>query len=623
MLRTGDTYKRLTGDVSLVFGGAEPSSEDDDTSGGDGEDDSQNTSSGRNGQCGGTSDCDGYGPPCGSRGYAVLADGIVIGELEDAWGGRGKEDEESDREEDGSESTDELSEVLGNGLGSNEMTSLQVTSEIGSLGSGTGSDHTREQVDSESVHVVTGDGINGVDVLAVGGTSHDELGSLGAGRDWVDVGDTSGENTNEGKDKGEDDGEDGEADIDSEADTLDDAGDGDGDEGDGNPDPPRNLVLLWCGVDLGSLLELDGRESLAGTELVADVVDGGVEAGSDGAPFDSQLDKGRDQHDQDTDPEEIVSWGSGGTGRVTRRHAVVAAVGDVAVSLNIAAGSTSGSNECRSDDCPSEDGSTVEGERSVGSGKDTGTEEGRSDFVVPTPVVEVLSLWCSPYCDPVEEMPVVEDTWDVGGGGLLEEADQEGVEEPLALDLGVSCTGAGSMKRADGVSSGRRSGESETLAENEEGTEGHGESHSVECSGHDKSDELANVLLGRAAEETDLVHGGESRDEQYTETTSGSSGRLSSDVFLGTKVSGTAVNSCQYFASSCKKTPETHTQVGRDLGRMRESGLRIRKPPIPPSNWGPKVKPVFRPRYKLEAYYWSRPAMSILVKRESERAELT
>lgn len=65
-------------------------------------------------------------------------------------------------------------------------------------------------------------------------------------------------------------------------------------------------------------------------------------------------------------------------------------------------------------------------------------------------------------------MPVVKDAWDVGRDGLLDEADQERPEDPLALLLGISSASAGSMEGADGVGGGGWGWEGESLSQNEE-----------------------------------------------------------------------------------------------------------------------------------------------------------
>lgn len=70
-------------------------------------------------------------------------------------------------------------------------------------------------------------------------------------------------------------------------------------------------------------------------------------------------------------------------------------------------------------------------------------------------------------------------------------------------------------------------------------SEGDGEGHTVESRCEGEADELANVVLRKSAEETRLVHGGETRDEQDPETTSGSRSGLGRDILTGTEVANT------------------------------------------------------------------------------------
>lgn len=377
----GETGSGRVGDVSLVLGRAEPGSEDDEDGRDDGEDDGEDTSGRGDWEAVGRGDSDGDGSP-GTGGWDTVLAGEGV-HVENAWRGSGEEDEEADREEDGGGSTDELGEVLGDWLGTNQVTSLEITRQVGSLGSSTTSDHTREQVDSEGVVVEAGGRVGVLGVLAVGDTTNDELRGLCDGGDWVDVGDTSSQDTDEGEDEGEDDGEDRDADVDLEGDALDDAGDGDGDDGDRDGHVPGDLVPLWCRVDERLELAFDLLLALASADHVAGLENERSEAGSDGPPLNSEFDEGRDQHDEDTDPEEVVTGGGLGRGWVLWGHAVVASVGDVATLGGVDADGTAGCNHSGTDDGPGEDRSTVEGERGVRTGEDTGTNESRSELSVP------------------------------------------------------------------------------------------------------------------------------------------------------------------------------------------------------------------------------------------------
>lgn len=474
----GETGGRWVGNVSLVFGGAEPGSEDDESGGEDGEADRQDTGSLGHWKAASGGDGDGNRSPCASGWDTILADGSI--HVENAWGGGGEEDEEAGSEEDGSEGTAELSEVLSNWLGADEVTGLEITSQIGSLSCGTTSNHTGEQVDSEGVGVLASSWVGVGSVLAVGDTTNDELGSLGDGGDWVNVGDTSSQDTNEGKDESEDDGEDRDSDIDLECNTLDNAGDDDGDEGNGDDDEPRDLIPLRCWVNERSELGLNCLLARAGADHVADLQGDGRKASGDGAPFNGEFDEGGDQHDEDTNPEEVVSRRSLSGGWVLGRHAVVASEGNWAAVGNINTNSAASCDHSGTNDTPGEDGATVEGEGSVDTGEDTSSDESWGPFNEPSPVVEVLSLWCAPNGDPVEYVPVVENAWDVGGDGLLDEAHQEGPEDPLALLLSIGRAGTGGVEGSDSVGGGRWSWEGESLSENEESSEGDSEGHAVE-----------------------------------------------------------------------------------------------------------------------------------------------
>lgn len=117
----------------------------------------------------------------------------------------GKSDSQSDGEESSDSGSANLSDELDLGLGSNQVTGLEVTSHIGGLGGGATSDETTNQVEP-----LCGDLS---ETLALGDTTEDKLGGFGDGGDGVDVGISGGLHTDEGEDETKDQSQDNLSDV--------------------------------------------------------------------------------------------------------------------------------------------------------------------------------------------------------------------------------------------------------------------------------------------------------------------------------------------------------------------------------------------------------------------------
>ena len=185
------------GDVDPVLLGDEEVLDDDGNTNEDRDTDGGVTTGRRDGKLI-TSDGGRDGSPCSDGGSAVLArsfSGV------DARSGSGEEDVEADGEEGSNGRSEELSPELVLGLRAEQVTGLQVTHHVGSLGGGTSGKSTGDQVDEAS-------GVLG-HTLSLGDTSENKLRGLGDSGNGIDVGISGGLDTDEGEDEAENESKDG------------------------------------------------------------------------------------------------------------------------------------------------------------------------------------------------------------------------------------------------------------------------------------------------------------------------------------------------------------------------------------------------------------------------------
>lgn len=150
--------------------------------------------------------------------------------VDDAVVGLSVENEKGHGGGDGKDGADTLSQELGTGGGSQQVTGLQVSDHIDGLGADRGRD-----VGAHKVGL-----LDNVELSRE--AREDELSDLSDGSGRVDVGLTGGLETDKGEDEGEDDGEDGRVDGDLEVDSHEDDGEDCRDEE--TRDPPEGWDLL-------------------------------------------------------------------------------------------------------------------------------------------------------------------------------------------------------------------------------------------------------------------------------------------------------------------------------------------------------------------------------------------
>ena len=151
--------------------------------------------------------CNGNRRPC-RDGWGTVRASVILFRKDDTLGRRGEQDEESDVEEDCNNGPDNLSDELVPRLGTEEVTRLEVTGHIRSLGGRSGGNDTSGQIEclcSSQAH--TG---------RLSDTAKHELGGLGNSGDGVNVCLTGTLDPDEGEEETKDQSEDGLSDIEVE-----------------------------------------------------------------------------------------------------------------------------------------------------------------------------------------------------------------------------------------------------------------------------------------------------------------------------------------------------------------------------------------------------------------------
>lgn len=151
-------------------------------------------------------------------------------------------------------------------------------------------------------------------------------------------------------------------------------------------------------------------------------------------------------------------------------------------------------------------------------------------------------------------METTHNTRGISGEDLEDEHSAERPEQSNRLLPGGDGTSLTAMERADSVGLGRRSdldtsdrlvqsrtysgsggGESELLVNDEVLAQGDDEEDTEETSAGSQTDQLANVLSRQIRQQAETVHGGNSADEQDTQSTRSGSSRLYCAVLLGSE----------------------------------------------------------------------------------------
>lgn len=489
-------------------------------------------------------DGDGGRAPCGDRGTGERA-GLGF-HVNDAGVSLDEEDEHGRSKED----RDDRAQTLGNplllGVCAEEETDAEVTDQIGGLVSSNGGERASEKVKAL--------GVLGAPVLALCGATEDDLGGLGRGGERGDVGNTGTLDGEEGEEEGKEDREQGHADWHVELDGHDDASaDDDQDEQWCPPVPGDQLVglgrvlddVLWLLLGAG-LHRLAGRAA----HLLHDVdVEGGAAAGDgladkeDDLVLEGQLGEGNGNHEKNTRPQEPV----------TRRWVVLGGVGrgeggvaDVLAPLWVIRGdglaeSHTLLDERGANDTPGNDGTEEEGEGSVETDEDTGTDEGRGKLDDPKPVLRVdgAVVVFAPDEDPGKWVPVPEDTDGVLGNDTEDQGRGKGEPKSAHLQLSDRLTGGRRVHGADGHGGGGRGREDQaqlaSYVDDEELAQRSSESETKVTTDDRQGDETREVGLW-VVQEVELVKGRDTGDEDTGETTSGRGGRLDDVVLTGTKV---------------------------------------------------------------------------------------
>jgi len=347
----------------------------------------------------------------GGSGEGADISGIVAG-LEDTRVGRHEQDEDTRGKEDRDESSHSLGVELQLGGSLEEETNSEVADEgVGNISS-TGGNVTGDKVDS----------LGGLDVeVALGDTTVDKLGGLGGGSERSTVSDGTSVNGHESENDTKDTGEKGKTSVHVELNLGDNHGEDEGSNGTGNPDPGGDLVLsrskvlnTTVGISLGSLLGEPGVVSATGDEAVVDgasrLVDGKLETVVDDLSVEEELNQGVDHENHDTGPKHPVS-GRGNVVRVidTGHNAESSDAFPLALT-NLDTNALAVVDQKRTDQAPSNNGTTPPREGSVETDEDTRTEESGSKLDVPTPVLRLKESSGSvsrPSVEPSEDVPVV------------------------------------------------------------------------------------------------------------------------------------------------------------------------------------------------------------------------
>lgn len=229
--------------------------------------------------------------------------------VEDTRVGFHKQNEHAGGQEHGHNRANGLSVPLELGGSAQQETNAEVDHKIGALASGTGGDGTSDQVHAlGSLGDVSSSG---------GGASENELGGLGCGGEWGGVSDTGALDSKESKDETQKDREDRHAGVEVILQTEDDAGSDNHDNQCRTPLPHLDLVLL-SGRVLDDVLGLDVALSLEEVGVFADLVGrdihrhghslpGTLQRKPDEFVLNTELRKGRGNHDKNTGPQKPVT----------------------------------------------------------------------------------------------------------------------------------------------------------------------------------------------------------------------------------------------------------------------------------------------------------------------------
>lgn len=479
----------------------------------------------------------------GGSGEGADISGVVAG-LVDTRVGRHEEDEDTGSQEDGHESTHGLGVELQLGRGLEEETNSEIADKgVGNVGS-TGGDVTGDKVDS----------LSGLDVeVALGDTTVDELRSLGGGSKRSTIGDSTTVDGHEGENNTEDTGEESKTSVHVELNLGDNHGEDESGDGSSDPDPGRDLLVrgskvldTTIGISLGGLLGEPGVVRAAGDKAVVDgagrLADGELGTVPDNLSVEEELNEGVDHEDHDTGPEHPVS----GRGDVTRLidtgHNAESSDAFPLALTNLDTNALAVVDKERTDQTPSNNGTSPPREGGVETDEDTGAEESGSQLDVPAPVLRLEETGGSvsgPDVEPGEDVPVVEDTVSVLSNADDEKGNDEGNAERLDLSDGISGTGTNSVHGSDGHGSGGGRGEDKVqLARNvddEEASEGNSSEETEEGADKGDGEDAAEILLGVVGEQVETVHGGETGDEDTGHTTGTGGGGLDDGVLLGTE----------------------------------------------------------------------------------------
>lgn len=221
-----------------------------------------------------------------------------------------EEDEHAGGQEHGNDGSNGLSVPLELGRSAQQETDTEINHKIGTLASGSRGDSTSDQVHPlGSLGDVSSSG---------GGTSENELSSFGGGGERGGISHTSALDGKESKDETQEDCENRHADIEVILQTEDNAGSNDDEDQWRAPLPHLNLVLL-AGRVLDNVFGLDVALSLEEVGVLSNLVGGGVHSHGHALPctlkrepdefvLNTELSKGRGNHDKNTGPQKPVTW---------------------------------------------------------------------------------------------------------------------------------------------------------------------------------------------------------------------------------------------------------------------------------------------------------------------------
>lgn len=445
-----------------------------------------------------------------------------------------------------------------------EETGTEIADEIGSLAerrSVGGSIRDGVRINVPGTHVAHGTtekvetlSVGDVPVLALGGTTEDDLRGLGSSGEGSDVGDTSALDGHEGEEESEEDGEDGHADGHVVLDAEDNANADDRQNQTRSPHPHLDLLVGSRGILYQVFFRL--RTSLLGpskfaTKLLANSVKtsrgtavDGLESEEKDLVLEDELGERDRNHEKHTGPQEPV----------TRRWPVLVASSqaersEIRVSIPLGALSKVGApghvvvHESGSNDGPGQDGATEEREGDVQTDQHTRTDESRSPLEEPTPRLDRQSegVVVGPDVEPCEEVPVPENADSVLRHDTEDEGTNESNGQSLHLQLRHCLTSHRLMHRANrhGRSRGRREDEAELTrdVDDEELAQRRSEEEAKISRDSRESDNLQVVVLRGRPEELELVHGREGGDENVGKTTGGHGRGLTDVVLTGAKAS--------------------------------------------------------------------------------------